>query len=473
MTRDRTPKLRRGPVIGLGLFAASTLLGGPTAYGAQQQATLSGYQGSAQADGVHVFYNPAGALPIAPPVDLGAPDAYATIASGPATFARASAADPGDLIANPDAFLQLASSSYPAGTIPKYPFRAVANSATETHAESAPAPGLNAQADATDHGSTAQSTMPGLDAPAVASAGSISSKATTTSDGSTVTVHARSQVSDLNVLGIVTIGSVVTDVTATSDGTTTTLTGGTVVTDAEVAGMPVTIDANGIRSTPGSGAKTGDPVSDLLGTLVSPTMATVNDVLSASGLRITVLPPTKTGGDDSGQLIAGGLMIDFELSDRTAPELEQLLDTIPSMDNPVPGVPGPADLLAVVKARHLVSIHIGRGVVTLAAASGSPDPVASVDAPASPSVDVGGAPPTSSGDPLELAPTGSASVPEVTPVAPATTETTAAHIPIGAGIGAALVLALLAQPLFGHGLSKGVSTIVGAEQVSSCPWEER
>ena len=81
----------------------------------------------AQADGLHAFYNPSGLLPIGAPGDVGSPDAYATISSGPAAFARASAADPGDLLANPDALLQVgAGSGYKPGTIPAYPYRATA-----------------------------------------------------------------------------------------------------------------------------------------------------------------------------------------------------------------------------------------------------------------------------------------------------------------------------------------------------------
>ena len=85
----------------------------PTAVGA--------FEGTAQASGLRAVYNPEGILPIPPPVDLSAPDALATIASGPSTFARASVADPGDLLANPDALLVQASPSYPAGAIPPVP----------------------------------------------------------------------------------------------------------------------------------------------------------------------------------------------------------------------------------------------------------------------------------------------------------------------------------------------------------------
>ncbi|MGH9273610.1 MAG: hypothetical protein ACRDZU_03095, partial [Acidimicrobiales bacterium] len=206
----------------LALLACATLLGsGPAAPPAEAApvAGLGGYQGRAAASGLHAFYTPQGLLPISSPVDLGAPDALATISSGPATFARASVADPGDLLANPDAFLSLASSDWESGTIPRYPFRVSASSGVGAPtAESAPAPGLNARVAANGDGSRAEATMPALDAPAVMNVGSMSSTATTTTDGATVTVHSRSVIDDVNILGVVTIESVVTDLTASSEG---------------------------------------------------------------------------------------------------------------------------------------------------------------------------------------------------------------------------------------------------------------
>src|SRR5262249_35485386 len=163
-----------------------------------------------QADGLHAFYNPSGLLPLAAPVDDGAPDAYVTIASGPATFARASVADPGDLVANPDALLSSGAPGYKPGTVPPYPYRAVANS-------SSPAPGLDARAEANTAGSNATATMPGSSTPAVATFGTMLSNATTATDGSVVTVRSHSVISGVNILGMLTIGAVVTDLTATSD----------------------------------------------------------------------------------------------------------------------------------------------------------------------------------------------------------------------------------------------------------------
>src|SRR3546814_6509672 len=62
-----------------------------------------------------------------------------------------------------------------------------------------PAPGIDTKVSADDKGSRATATMPNLSAPAVLTAGTLASTATTTFDGSTVTVHARSELSGLEL----------------------------------------------------------------------------------------------------------------------------------------------------------------------------------------------------------------------------------------------------------------------------------
>ena len=196
-------------------------------------AGFGGFEGSAIASGLHVRYNAGDILPIPPPVDLGTPDALATIASGPSTFARASVADPGDLLANPEAFLALASADYPVGTLPAYPYRVSAASGVgQPVAEVSAAPGLDARVEVTDSGSRAQASMPAFVAPALVNIGSLSSVSTTTTDGTSVAVHARTQVSGINILDVIQIDSLVTDVNATSDGADTKVSGGTTVTGA-------------------------------------------------------------------------------------------------------------------------------------------------------------------------------------------------------------------------------------------------
>src|SRR5690554_1785801 len=72
---------------------------------AQTGDRLIGIQGTARAFGAMAHYNLGAVLPIASPVNASLPDSVATIASGPATYARSTVLNPGDLLANPDAVL--------------------------------------------------------------------------------------------------------------------------------------------------------------------------------------------------------------------------------------------------------------------------------------------------------------------------------------------------------------------------------
>ena len=471
MHRPRSRVIVVGRAV-LVLVAAGALVH-PGSAAAQEgaAASLVGYQGTAQADGLHVLYNPAGLLPIGPPLDLGAPDAKATIASGPATFARASAADPGDLLANPDALFQTGVSGWKPGTIPAYPYRATASSATQPHDESSPGPGLDARADADSEGSSATATMPASSTPAIATAGTMSSTATTTFDGSTVTVHARSELSDLNVLGLVTIGSVVTDLTAVSDGTQTTVSGGTVVSDALVLGTPVEIDAGGVEPAPGA-TTTTNPISGLLGSVTGSLSGSLNDVLAQAGLHLTVAGPVQQSDDQAGLLQASGLRIDFELSDQTFPALRTLFDALPVVPNPVPGAPGVGDLVAVAKARHLVSLEVGRGMVSLSARAFTPAARPSTSAPPRTTAAAAAtvARPTL---PNAVRPSPSGGSPAVLTPAPALVVDAPASVPIGAGIGALALLVLILQPFLGDGIARGVLGVLADDQIGSCPLEER
>jgi len=461
--------------IALALVAAATLLGGPAA--AQDAGpTLGGYSGIAQADGLHALYNPAGLLPIAAPVDFGAPDAYVTIASGPATFARASAADPGDLLANPGALLANGVPGYQAGTVPAYPYRAVASSGTNPSAESSPGPGLDARATADDTGSSATATMPLSSAPAIASFGTMSATATTTTDGATVTVHARSEISDLNLLGVLTIGSVVTDLSATSDGTTTDTSGGTVVTNGSVLGMPVDIDAGGVKPassrTASTGTTTTNPVSGLLGTVVSSLLGadgSLNGVLANAGIHVTVAGPVKTGTPNATTLTAGGLRIDLELSPQTFPALKTLLDAVPFIPNPIPGTPGVGDVISVAEARHLVTVGAARGVVSLTATASQPF---AGPATSNASGTAGRATNTAPHSPPSR-PALSTAAPSLVAAAPAASDRVreATPISIGEGVGALALLALLAQPFIGNWLARGSASLLAADGAGTCPFE--
>jgi hypothetical protein len=415
---------------------------------------LAGFQGRAASSGLYAYYTPEGATPISPLLELGAPDALATIASGPATFARAAALDPGDILANPDAVFTLASPDYPQGTVPAYPYRVSATSGFGAPtAEASPAPGLGARVEATPEGSTARATMPRADGPAVATVGSMSSLATTRADDTKVEVHVRTVVSDVDLLGILKIDSVVTDLTATSEGVATKLAGGTKVTGATVMDEPVEIGADGIRGGNRS----------------------LNELLTAAGIHVTAAGPVEQQGGTSGQLASTGLRIELELSERTLPAIATLADLVPPVPELAPGAPTVEDVVAAARARHIVRLELARGVVTLStgAAEGVDDLLADVplDPPLTDALaDVG---PLASGDlgtlggiGAPLRPGGGAS-----PAAPVAT-TRAPNVPLGAGVGALVLVAFLVQPILGARLAALAGTVLAAGG-PSCPLEER
>jgi hypothetical protein len=367
--------------------------------------------------------------------------------------------DPGDLLANPDAILAVASAAYPAGTLPPYPFRISAQSGIgEPTVESNPGPGLHAQVSVTEEGSAAKATLPAADAPAIATVGSLAAETSTRTDGSTVTVTSRSQVAGFNLLGMVTIDSVVTDLTATSDGTETTFTGGTEVLGASVFGVPVTIDADGIDVAPGT--------PPLLAGVLGPLTRNLNDVLASLGIRITVAGPVEVSGATAGQRGSDGLRIDLELSASTVPGLLHLLDALPPIENPLPGAPSIEDVLVVARTRHLASIQLGRGLVSLAARPGvSFDPTTpTTGGPTFPGV--GSTPPTFGVPSTPLSP------PPPAPTAPVDASD-ATPISAGVGVGGLVLLALLASPFAGDLLGRLSTAVLAAGGATSCSWEER
>lgn len=424
-------------------------------------AGLGGMQGTSASSGLHVVYNPQGLLPTGPVVELGAPDALATIAGGPATFARAGVADPGDLLANPDALLQQADSSWEPGTLPRYPYRVSARSGVgEPSATSDPAPGLHAEVEVDRTGSRASATTPAAAAPGLITIGSMESTATTTTEGGTVTVHARSVISGLSVTGLIDIESVVTDLVATSDGAETVVSGGTEIAGATVLGRPVSIDGDGVHVDGNHGLVA-------VGELVAP----LNRLLDQLGVSITVAEPAALTSGTDGRLASAGLRITFEVSDESVPGLSDVIGALPPLENPLPGVPGVEDILAVVQARHITTVEIGRGLVSLSAT-----PAFSFVPPTSPKP-ASLAPPGAAPQPVPVPPVEAAST--ATPPAagqgaaspPAPLANTTREPSLGAGIAALVVLALISQPLLGDRIARAAEAVVASEG-PRCPMED-
>lgn len=482
MTASALGRARAVACVVLGLVAASTLLGGsahaqtgtdPDAGGAP---VLGGYEGRAHSSGVHLFYNPQGVLPIAAVVDVGAPDALATISSGPVAFARAAIADPGDLIANPDALIAQLDSSWQSGTIPAYPYRITANSTIgEPRAELQPAPGLDSRVSATSEGSTSEASIAASSAPGLVTLGSVKSRATTSFDGSTVEVRARTEVSHFDLVGLLRIESIVTDVVARSSGGDTEVEGGTVVTGATFLGQPVIIDEEGIRTDP----KAEKPTIPLLGPILRSLPGDLTKTLADAGIRISLPGVVEHDGETAGTIGATGLRIDLELSDRTTPVLGQLLGSLPPIENPIPGAPGIEDLVVLVRATHLAAIDVGRAQASLTARPAFVAPPFEAPSPGGTPSFGGNLPTPSLSPPIGRAPVASnPQAPTPVPVAdpatpPSTTIETAPAASLGAGIGALALLALLAQPFIGTRLARAGAAVLATGPTDTCPLEER
>lgn len=416
-----------------------------------QAVDLGGFRGSAASSGLHVLYTPKGLLPTGAPVDLGSPDTLATITTGPVTFARAATAYPGDLLANPDALLSQASGQYPTGTIPQWPFRVSASSAVgEPIAEQSPAPGLNSRAEARDDGSRAIASMPGLEAPAIATIGSVVSESTSTSDGATVTTRAKVRAQGFDLLGLVKIDSIVTDLTGVSDAVEAKFTGLTTVTGATVLGRKVTIDSDGIKAR----AKNAPDL---------------NAILARVGIKITVADVITSKAGSAGLREASGLRVDLDFSTQSVPALQALITSIPSIPNPAPGAPSVADLLAIAQAREVAAIYISGAAVSVDAR-----PAGEFDAPL---LDLGGDGDSfvpSLVDGFDLGGSDSPLLPDTTSpraITPTETRRTSSSAPLGRGVGGFLLLALLVQPLLGYRIAKGSAALLGAAG-PDCPEEE-
>jgi hypothetical protein len=308
----------------------------------------------------------------------------------------------------------------------------------------------------------------------------MSALATTTMgpDSSSVTTHAVSKVSHFDLLGMVTVDSIVTDLTSTSTGGPVKLSGGTVVSGAAFMGQPVTIDATGVHAAKGSPLASAGALNAVVAAVTGSLTGTLNDALVKAGIRITVLGPVKTSGGDTGQLGSEGLRIDLAVNQQTFPAMKTLFDKLaPLAHNPIPGAPGPEDVINVLEANHLVALEVGRGVVSLQATSATPETdVAAesaatgddaVSSAASPAVDLGQvATPQSD---VAAAGTSPASLGGSPAVAGATRPASAS---LSAGIGIVALLALLLQPLLGDRLARMADTVLAPDGGDVCPVKE-
>jgi hypothetical protein len=182
-------------------------------------------------------------------------ETVAQLSNGPVGYALSSVTWPGTLAGNLGSLLITAGGSNvpPEASALNSPIRAEAHTGGKpvvTDYPPAPAPVLaHMRADAQATKVTADAALGGVQQPTIGSLGASTSRSVTELTGaSAARATAHSEVQNLVIAGVLTIGAVVSDAEATTDGTTAKASGHTVISGASVAGIPVSIDENGITA---------------------------------------------------------------------------------------------------------------------------------------------------------------------------------------------------------------------------------
>ncbi|MCU1460885.1 MAG: hypothetical protein JWO37_960 [Acidimicrobiales bacterium] len=236
------------------------------------------------------------------------PQTLAQLKTGPVGFAQAAIAWPGTLLGNAgDTIIAGGGSSFPAsqkGTAHQLndPVRSesrVGEGSPDSSYTGAPGSTMTTHADA--ERVQADADVKSLASPG-GSAGSIASSSKSILQGSIGVASATSRVSNI-VLGpanVITIDSVTSTAIASTDGTTAKASGSTNVNGMKVAGVPVTVDQNGVAFGPAK-----DPVNTRLNDLAA-------QALAKSGFKILLTKPDGTPQGSAVDYNAGSLVISWE-----------------------------------------------------------------------------------------------------------------------------------------------------------------
>jgi hypothetical protein len=229
------------------------------------------------------------------------PEATSSLQSGPNGNALASVVWPGDLGANAGSLIVTASNGQAPDQLSMLdsPIRAERRTGQtpDTLTNNGTPPGATMKATAKSTSTSADAHVDSTSIP-VGSFGpsSATSKTELTGPKSAISA-ATSNVSDID-LGVLHIGSVQSTATATTDGVTATAKGSTKVTGVTVAGIPVTIDENGITVQ-----GTGVPLSILTNQ--------VNAALTQAGISLLVSQPQGKPDGASVTYTSGALVVVF------------------------------------------------------------------------------------------------------------------------------------------------------------------
>jgi len=232
-------------------------------------------------------------------------ESVSKLSNGPVGHALASVAWPGTLLGNLGSLLIAAGGGNvpPEATQLNSPIRAEARTGgtgpVVTDYPPAPAPVIaHMKADAQPTKVTAEAALGGVQQATIGSLGASTSRSSVELTGvSTAKATAHSEVQDLDIGGVLRIGAVVSDATATTDGKVASAKGRTEVTGASVAGVPVTIDENGIT------------VQTQNVPLPKAATEAVNAALAGAGITVALSEPHGTPVGASVSYDAGALVI--------------------------------------------------------------------------------------------------------------------------------------------------------------------
>jgi hypothetical protein len=427
---------------------------------------LGGYTITSLAEAVTAQYEqPNFPLPATPSLEFDEGYASTEDNSGPTGSATASSLYPGQVVADSGPQLALLAPGVPLPPAPIWPIQAASEYPETPNSANTDNTGVNMDASSTASGNTASATLgddnptagssstdPSITAPAgsgnpfaadssLIGIGALSATSTSQAPSVTATAEASATDTGISILGgFINIGSVTSTATAASNGTTGTLTGSTEVQNMTIAGVPVTVDANGIEAD-GQAAPLSLPISS------------INTLLNELGISIALTNATdKTNGPSASRALQGlTFTIDLKTLDNAANQFESLLPSSFTSQLPV-ALPDDQQLtleLAPVSVSSTASLPFtansgNTGAIAPAAAS------ASTPSSSSPSLtgDSGSgatfagntgsgsySPSSSGGTPSSSTPTSSGSTPAQAAIAPASAVT-----PAFKGVGAALIL---------------------------------
>ena len=231
-------------------------------------------------------------------VALTVPETTSTLSTGGVGAALATVAWPGPIFGNLGTTILVLSDKAPAGvTVLNDPVRAEARSGGTQRSSYTTLPGTDLEAAATNDRVTASSRTGSQQLP-VGTVGAFSGDTSTVLTGATsARGTAKGLLNDLDLAGgVIHVGSVTSTAEATTDGIAADGKGTTTVSGMTVAGVPVTVDQDGLHV-----AGQGTPLAT----------QTVTDAVQALGLTAVLTQPRVTRSTGQVRVTAGALVLSY------------------------------------------------------------------------------------------------------------------------------------------------------------------